>query len=254
MNAIAQIPWLMYVLAVLTGYLTGSVSFARILTRILTKSGHIEEIKAQVPGSDLTFESDSISATVVSQNLGKKFGCLTALLDMSKVALPTWLVYTLFPDQPYYLVTGLAGILGHDYPVYHHFQGGRGESPMIGAMLVINWFGIFIANAVSVILGYLIGSVLVLRYGWYILMIIWYWIYFNDIYHVGFMILANFIFWNSMRPDLNRYGELRKEDDLEISEEEVSEFLMMGRGMGRSIDRYSLPSLLKKLFSGASRS
>ena len=252
MDSITRITWLMYASAGLIGYLAGSISFARILTRLITNSSHVEGLKESIPGSDQTFESDSVSATVITQNLGKKFGCLTALLDMFKVALPTFLIKYFFPDQPYFLVTGIFGMLGHDYPVYHRFQGGRGESPMIGAMLVINWFGIIIANASSMLLGYLTGSVLVLRYGWYILMIIWYWIYFNDILYVVFMILANLIFWNSMRKDLARYGELKTEDDLEVTEEQVSDFLLMGKGVGRFLDSYGLPGLLGKLFSGKS--
>jgi glycerol-3-phosphate acyltransferase PlsY len=252
MESIAQITWLMYVLSGLVGYLAGSLSFARILTLVITRSKHVEGLKEELPGTGQTFASDSVSATVITQNLGKKFGCLTALLDMFKVALPTFLVHYFFPEHNYYLLTGLTGMLGHDYPVYHRFQGGRGESPMMGAMLVINWFGIFIANAVSMLLGYITGSVLVLRYGWYVLMIIWYWIHFNDIFHVGFMILANLIFWNSMRKDLVRYGELKTEDEVEVTEEQVSDFLLMGKGIGRFLDNYGLPVLFGKIFSGKS--
>ena len=249
MESIVQHTWLMYIAAVLMGYLTGSLSFARILTRLITRSSHVEGLKEELPGSDQIFESDSVSATVATQNLGKRYGCLTALLDMFKVAIPVFLVRHFFPDDPYFLITGIFGMLGHDYPIYHRFQGGRGESPMIGAMLVINWFGVLIANVGSMIVGYLTGSVLVLRYGWYILMIFWYWIYFNDIYYVGFMVLANLIFWNSMRKDLVRYGELKTEDDVEVAEEQVSDFLLMGKGIGRFLDRYGLPALLRKWFS-----
>lgn len=250
MESLSQHTWLMFMLAALVGYLCGSLSFARILTRIITKTAHVEKLKEAIPGTDQTFESDSVSATVATQNLGKRYGCLTALLDMFKVALPVFLVHYYFPDDPYFLVTGIFGMLGHDYPVYHRFKGGRGEAPMIGAMLVINWFGILISNVAGMILGYLTGSVLVLRYGWYILMIIWYWIYFNDLYFVGFMVLANLVFWNSMRKDLARYGELKTEDDLEVTQEQVSDFLLMGKEIGRFLDRYGMPALLGKWFRG----
>ena len=244
----AQLTWLMYALAALVGYLSGSISFARILIRIITKSGHVEKLVEAIPGTEQTFESDSVSATVATQNLGKRYGCLTALLDMFKVALPVLLVHQYFPDDPYFLVTGIFGMLGHDYPVYHRFKGGRGESPMIGAMLVINWFGIFITYAASMFLGFLTGSVLVMRYGWYVLMIFWYWIYFNDPFHVGFMIFANLVFWNSMRKDLMRYGELKTEDDVVVTQEQVSDFLLMGKGIGRFLDQYGLPALCRKWF------
>ena len=249
MESIAQNLWLIYIVAGLLGYLTGSLSFARILTRFITKSSHVEGLKEELPGTDQVFESDSVSATVATQNLGERYGCLTALLDMIKVALPVFLVQYFFPDDPYFLLAGIGGMLGHNYPIYHRFKGGRGESPMIGAMVVINWFGVLVTFAGSMILGYLSGSVLVLRYGWYVLMIFWYWIYFNDIYYIAFMVLANLIFWNSMRKDLVRYGELKTDDEVEVTEEQVSDFLLMGKGIGRFLDHYGLPSLFKKWFS-----
>ena len=252
MEHLLNTPWLILIIAALTGYLTGSLSFARIITRIVTKSGHINKISTTVPGTDLTFESDSISATVVNQNLGKRYGCLTALFDLTKVAIPTLIIFLIFKKEPYYLLTALTGLLGHNYPLYYRFKGGRGESPMIGAMLVINWFGILITNAAALILGYLTGSVLVSRYGWYILMIPWYWYYFKNYWYVSFMIGANILFWLAMSGDLKRYARLKRENDLNVSEETVSEFLLMGKGFGRFLDHYGFPALLKKLFSGKS--
>ena len=248
MDIIMQNNLALLILAGITGYLTGSISFARLLTWMVTKSFHVKPINEPVPGSDLMFQSDSVSATVAHLNLGKKYGCLTAILDMSKVAIPTFLFSLFVPDQPYFLLTAACGIAGHNYPVYHRFKGGRGESPMLGAMLVINWFGIIVANAASLILGYLTGSILVIRYGWYVLMIFWYWIYFESFYYVIFMVIANFLFWFAMRHDLSTFAKLKELDDLEVSEEAVSDFLLMGKGVGRFIDQYGLPALLKKLF------
>lgn len=248
MDTIMESPIALLVLAAITGYLTGSISFARLLIWFVTKSSYVKPISEPVPGSDIMFESNSVSATVAHLNLGKKYGCLTALLDMSKVAIPTFLFSLFFPDQPYYLLVAASGIAGHNYPVYHGFKGGRGESPMLGAMLVINWFGILIANAASLILGYLTGSVLVIRYGWYVLMIFWYWIYFDGYFHVIFMAVANFLFWFAMRHDLGTFAKLKEVDDLEVSEEAVSDFLLMGKGLGRFLDLYGLPALVKKLF------
>jgi len=241
-------PWMMGILAAWIGYLAGSLSFARIITRLVTKSWHIEKIHSTVPGTDLVFGSDSISATVVSQNLGKKFGCITSLLDMAKVAAPVLIMARLFPEAPYYLITGLAGPLGHNYPVYHRFKGGRGVSPTIGAMLVINWFGIIIANVAAVVLGYLTGSIVVSRHGWILLMIPWYLYYFDSFWHWSFIIGVNVLFWLGMSGDFKRFAKLKRTHHLKISQESVSEFLMMGRAYGRFIDNYGFPALLKKLF------
>jgi glycerol-3-phosphate acyltransferase PlsY len=246
MNELLESTVVMVTAAAVAGYLFGSISHARIFTWFKTRSMKVKPINEPVPGTDLYFSSDSISATVANINLGKKFGILTALMDMVKVAIPTLAFRLLFPEDPWYLVTAACGIAGHNYPVYHRFKGGRGESPILGAMLVINWFGIFISSLAGTILGYFTGSVLVMRYGWYVLSVFWYWIYFNDIRYVGFMIVANLLFWTAFSKDLSKFARMKKEDDLDVSEETVSDFLLMGKGPGRFIDRYGLPALLKR--------
>lgn len=234
--------------ACLVGYLTGSISFARLFTRLLTGSDQFEKFTLDMPGSDEPFETDLVSATAVGSQHGRKYGCVTSLLDMVKVAVPTYVISRLFPDQPLYLLTALAGIAGHNYPLYHRFVGGRGDSPIMGALLVINWFGILIANGVAMILGYFLGSVLVMRLGGHLICIFWFWIYFNDIYHVGFMVGANVLFWLSTTRDLSRFTGMIKEKQLDINEEFMSSALLMGSGFGRFIDHYGFPALVRKLF------
>lgn len=242
-----QLIWPLYLSAGLIGYFVGSISFARIITRLITKSSHLEKLKQTVPGTDQTLEADSVSATTVSVNLGKKYGCLTSLLDMFKVILPSALLKYYFPDEPYFLLNLLTGMLGHDYPIYHRFKGGGGESIILAALLVINWFGIFIVSAAAMIVGYIAGRVLIMRYGMYVLMIFWYWIYFKDIHYVSFMILANLILWTSMINTWIRSGAQLKEHNIKLKEEDVSELFLMGKGIGRFLDNYGLPALIRKI-------
>ncbi|MBN1388373.1 MAG: glycerol-3-phosphate acyltransferase [Bacteroidales bacterium] len=241
-------PWIIIAAAAIIGYFVGSISTARMVYFLSTGSTDYSPFAEPVPHSDEVFESDLISATWVTKKLGKKYGCLTSILDMLKVALPTLLFKLLFALQPYFLLVAITGIAGHNYPVYHRFKGGRGESPIIGALLVINWFGYFVANAAASVLGYLTGSILVLRWGAYILLILWFWIYFQDIYYIIFMVLANFLFWFSMRHDLRRFRELKKIKGLKFSEEDVSDFILMGKSMGRFMDKYGLYHVIKRLF------
>ena len=166
-------PLLMVLLCSITGYLTGSISFARIIYYSVTKKSSIEPFSEPVPHSDETLESDLVSATLVTKRIGARYGCLTSIADMIKVALPTLLVKIFFTTEPFYLVIALFGVIGHNLPVYHNFQGGRGESPILGILLVINWFGLLLVNVVSTILGFITGSVLVIRWGGYVLMIFW---------------------------------------------------------------------------------
>lgn len=240
--------WVQALAIGVTGYLVGSVSTARLIYFLATGSKNYEPFKESIPHTDEKFESDLISATWITMKLGKRFGCITSILDMVKVALPTLIVKLVFPSDPYHLLIAICGIIGHNYPIYHGFKGGRGESPILGALFVINWFGILITNGVASLLGYIFGSILVLRWGAYILLIFWFWYYFRDPYYVLFMVLANILYWTSMWSDLARFQELKKKKGLKFSEAEVSEFLLMGQSPGRFLDKYGLYFLLKRWF------
>jgi glycerol-3-phosphate acyltransferase PlsY len=213
-----------------------------------TGKSKIEPFAEPIPHSDETFESDLVSATLVTKKLGAKYGCITSLADMLKVALPTLLAKLFFPSEPYFLLVALFGVIGHNLPLWYRFKGGRGESPIIGALLVINWFGLILANVAAAVLGFITGSVLVVRWGAYVILIFWFWCYFNDWRYGLFMILLNFFFWMSMRKDLARFSELKRKRGLEFTEEEVSEFILMGKTLGRFLDRYSLYALVKRAF------
>ncbi len=240
-------PWVLILSCAMAGYLIGSVSFARIIYSIVTKGEKIEPFSEQIPHSEETFESNLISATVVSKKLGARFGCITSLADMAKVAVPTLIIKLLFTTDPYYLIIALFGVIGHNYPLYYRFQGGRGESSILGILLVVNWFGLLLANLTSIVLGFITGSVLVVRWGAYVLMVFWLWFYFDDWRYAVFMVLINFFFWLSMSKDLMQFQELKKKKGMEFTEEDVSEFIMMGKSLGRTLDRYSLWAYYKRL-------
>jgi len=61
------------------------------------------------------------------------------------------------------------------------------------------------------------------------------------------MILINFFFWFSMRKDLSRFIELKRKKGMEFTEEDVSQFILMGKSLGRALDKYSLFAFYKKL-------
>ena len=189
-----------------------------------------------------------MAATSVSLQLGKNFGCLTAILDIIKVGLVVWLFMYLFPESYAFLFAAMLGMVGHVYPVFHRFRGGRGQSALLGGLLVINWFGVLIGNAAAVVLGYLTGSVLVMRWGWMILMIGWFALYFRDPWYVAYITLGNLLFFFSMRKELATGIQIGR--NRESTQEEVSEFMLMGKGLGRFIDRYGLPALIRKALSG----
>ena len=91
------------------GYLLGSISFARLVAGRAAPGHELSLIQLPIPNTDIVFESDSISASMVRMQVGTRFGCLTAILDMLKVALPTLAFLLLQPDQPYFLIAAAAG-------------------------------------------------------------------------------------------------------------------------------------------------
>jgi len=240
-------PLLTAVICSVAGYLIGSLSSARIVYFLATGNRTIEPFAEPVPHSDETFESDLVSATLITKRLGARLGCITSITDMLKAAIPTLLAKMVLTAEPWYLMVALFVVIGHNLPVYYRFHGGRGESPIIGSLMVINWFGLIVTNLAAFLLSFITGSVLVMRWGAYVLMIFWLWYYFHDWRYGLFMTIVNFFFWFSQRKDLMRFSDLKKNKGLKFSEEDVSEFILMGKTPGRMLDRYSLPAFIKRM-------
>jgi acyl phosphate:glycerol-3-phosphate acyltransferase len=232
------------VFAAVVGYLLGSLSFARIITRRVAPQVDISRIEHLVPDSDIVFTSDSVSATAVRLHAGTRYGVTTALLDMLKVLLPVLALKLWQPELPYFLIAAAAGIVGHDYPLFYRFQGGRGESPIYGGMLVIDPLGAVATTVFGAVLGALIGNVLAVRWGGLILLIPWLWFRTHDPAHLIYILFANTLYWYAMSPELGQYLKLR-DANLDPSQEALAEFMGMGVGLGRFLDRYSLPALFK---------
>jgi len=242
----AFVDWVVAALAAISGYLLGSLSFARIIVRLRGADVDITRIDVPLAGGEV-FVSDSVSATAVRMTLGRRYGCLTALLDMAKVAIPVlaWRLWA--PDQPYYLIAAAAGLVGHDLPLFHGFKGGRGESPIYGALLVINPLAVVGTTLLGALLGFLVGNILVLRWAGMILLIPWLWLATGDWWTLAFIVFADAVYLLAMRPELGQYGAMRTHGTDPTNEEIAVEF-GMGRGLGRALDRYGvLPALLRAI-------
>ena len=79
------------------------------------------------------FGSGNIGATNVSRVLGRKWAVFTAVFDMSKGGVAVLIVMLLGATNPWIpAFTGLASIIGHDYPVWLNFRGGKGVATAFG--------------------------------------------------------------------------------------------------------------------------
>jgi len=116
-------------LAVLGAYLLGSVSFAIVLSRAFGMA------------DPRTYGSGNPGATNVLRTGKKLVAALTVLGDGGKGWLAVW-VASLFDPQsmPY---AGVAVFLGHLFPVFHRFKGGKGVATAAGVLLAFNpWLGL----------------------------------------------------------------------------------------------------------------
>ena len=118
------------ILAIVTAYLLGSVSFAIVVSHILG----IQDPR--------TFGSGNPGATNVLRSGSKKAAVLTLLLDLLKGYIPVLLAIWLTPKlgwAPYAVpLVALAAFLGHLYPVFFGFKGGKGVATAAGVLLAIS--------------------------------------------------------------------------------------------------------------------
>jgi len=121
--------------AALVAYLIGSLSFAVIVSRVMGLN------------DPRTFGSKNPGATNVLRSGSKAAAIITLLLDAAKGWLPVMLVRWF--GKPYGLddgsvaMVGLAAFLGHLYPVFFNFAGGKGVATALGVLLGLNgWLGL----------------------------------------------------------------------------------------------------------------
>lgn len=227
------------VLAAVLGYLLGSLSFARIVGRMVDPTADVTRIIEELPDGH-TFESDSASATAARMALGTRWGVTTGLLDMAKVGVPALIWVLLYPGTPAYgLISGVAGHLGHVLPLYHRFVGGRGESAVYGVVLLLDPLGVLATTAAGAVLGLVIGHILIFRWAGLILLMPWMAWWHDDPAYVVYMVAANAIYWTSMVPELRQYVHLLKQG-APVTQEEIAGSFAMGESLGRIMDRYSL--------------
>ncbi|HEU5248741.1 MAG TPA: glycerol-3-phosphate 1-O-acyltransferase PlsY [Thermoanaerobaculia bacterium] len=123
----------------LVAYLLGSISFAVIVVRAV--SG--EDIRAQGSGN--------AGATNVLRAYGKKPALLVALLDVAKGTAAVLLMRLATADPWWSAAAGLAVVLGHVFPVFYGFRGGKGVATAVGAFAVLAPLALLCCMAVFVL-------------------------------------------------------------------------------------------------------
>ena len=125
-----------FVLVAIIGYLLGSFNGGQIV-------GKFNNVDIKKEGSG------NAGTTNALRTMGKKAALATLIIDMAKGILACW-IGNLIGGYDCLLVAGFMAVIGHNWPLYFHFKGGKGVLTTFTVLLVIDWqlglilFGIFL--------------------------------------------------------------------------------------------------------------
>ena len=138
-----------FAVAILIGYLIGCFNLALIISKI--KNVDLRNTGTKNLGASNTFIT-----------IGKGLGVLVGACDIFKCTLVVLLAKLLFPDIDYLpYIAGVACVIGHMFPFYLSFKGGKGFASFLGMSLGIHW-KYFIVIGICIILITLITKYIVL--------------------------------------------------------------------------------------------
>lgn len=134
-----------YIIVAITSYLMGSIPFGFVLTKVFLKKD-IRDIG-----------SGNIGATNALRTGNKFVGYITLILDISKAVIPVIFVKFNYPDLLF--IASLCAFLGHVFPIWLKFKGGKGVATyvgilfsiniILGAVFVISWLIVFVITKYS---------------------------------------------------------------------------------------------------------
>ena len=190
---------LINILLIFSAYLLGSVSAAIIVCKTLGLS------------DPRTGGSGNPGTTNVMRLYGKKAAFLTLVGDIFKGIIPVLLAKVIVNSEFIIAICGLAAFLGHIFPIYFKFEGGKGVATLIGILFATHWL-----LGVSYIVTWIL-TVLIFRYSSLAALIAAlpipiysYFIVHNNQYTISFAVIAIILFW---RHKPNIYNLLNGKED-----------------------------------------
>jgi glycerol-3-phosphate acyltransferase PlsY len=136
-------------LAIIIGYLLGNINASYILGKVF------KDIDIREKG---TSNAGASNAVIV---MGWKFGVATFLIDALKAAVAMWIVkYITNGNTDLAVLAGVMAMVGHIYPVFLKFKGGKGIASILGIMVGLNGF-IALVLYITIVLGTVISNYLI---------------------------------------------------------------------------------------------
>lgn len=131
-----------YIVFIIAAYLIGSIPTGIVISKLMGK------------GDPRKSGSGNIGATNVGRTSGKLAGILTLLGDVLKGGVPVFLAFQYYPESLFISLVGLAAFMGHLFPVYLGFKGGKGVATGLGVMVVICPLATLLSAVVFAVMAY----------------------------------------------------------------------------------------------------
>lgn len=159
-------------MVVVLGYILGSLSIPRLIFTLKQTNVPPKPIVSYSTDGRAKLVAHQIGSTNVLLTFGKRWGLLTMALDILKAFLPVVLLKLYSPDPSLHLLAAGAIFLGVLWPVWFRFQGGGGNSCILGIQLAISPLGLLVTHAGGALLGrkyprYTFVAVVVLIIPWF---------------------------------------------------------------------------------------
>jgi len=191
----------MLYLFVIVSYLIGSIPFGLILSR--------------ATGVDIRKQgSGNIGATNVTRLLGKKLGILTLVGDVFKAVIPMLAAHwyylrsgmTVSPQEVDFAVSlcGGAAFLGHIFPLYLKFKGGKGVATALGVFIVLEPLAVIISLVIFIAIVYFTGFVALGSLLVSALMTLWIWLLGGTPNHVLLAFFIGVLIWIKHADNIKR--------------------------------------------------
>lgn len=131
---------LIYILFIVISYLIGSIPFGVLFSKLFGT----KDLRSNGSGN--------IGATNAFRVGGKKLGILTFACDALKGVTPLWFISNFFPEDVVLLaLCGFAAVLGHIFPVWLKFKGGKGVATTLAVLFVFDYMHGLFATAIWII-------------------------------------------------------------------------------------------------------
>lgn len=187
-----------YILVILLGYLLGCSNMAYYI-------GNAKNKDLRSAGSN------NLGASNAAVLLGWVAGITVALHDIGKAAIAVWLARLLFPELEYAgAAAGVAAVMGHIFPFYLGFKGGKGLASFYGMALALDWKLGILAGLVIVLATLITDYIVIGTFSTIVLVPVYMGIASRNLILAAIVCLASVVIFYKHRENIGRI--IRKEE------------------------------------------